>query len=57
MIKIAYWPNDSWCYLEEVERYQHEAGLSDDYAVQEVPDTWDDEDIELHVMVLNSGEQ
>lgn len=32
-MKIAVWPDGTWCDALDVERHQREAGLGDDYAI------------------------
>ena len=49
-IKIYVWPDDDWCYPDQLQEYQWK---SDDYAVVFVDPEADSEEIEAHVHAVN----
>ena len=40
---VAIWPDDSWCYADEVEGYMRDVGKSDDYITLYIADDLLDE--------------
>ena len=58
--KIYYWPNGDW-YSDEfsdftdVDQYRDAMGLSDDFAVVGVPNTFDEDRIEQLIIDINKG--
>lgn len=57
MREIAYWPDGSWCDSNHVDKKMREAGLSDDFALVEVDESIDDEEVDETVAVYNDGHQ
>lgn len=49
---IYYWPNNTWCYEDELREMTH---MSDDYATMFIPYHYDDEDIETKVRLANGS--
>ena len=49
---IYIWPDDTWCLPDELEEMSHK---SDDYYIQEIPDTYTSDQIEQFVYRFNKG--
>lgn len=55
-ISICVWPDDVWCFVEDVDEYlQSPAAKSDDYAIKEVHISLDEDDIDEYVYQYNRG--
>lgn len=50
---IYYWPNNNWCYAEDLESHMREQGLSDDYTKKEIVVGFSEEEISILVTQEN----
>ncbi len=51
---IIVWCDGIWCFKDELESYLNQ-GYSDDYTIETLPATYDDDNIEMFVLGLISG--
>jgi len=52
---IAVWPNDDYCFAEDIQEFMEDAGLSDDYVLVEVSNDIDEYMIPDFVFQYNSN--
>lgn len=55
-ISIVVWPDNEWCFVEDLEEHMRDAGKSDDYAIKEVHVSLEEDDIDEYVCAYNQGE-